>query len=258
MKFIGLSLFFCFIWSLTVMWLYNNVTPLIVFMANLILALVYLKVSKKTPFYSRKFLFAFPVGAILGLWGSYGSSMDNVVAMVPFIAFIFNAIGLLILILIVAKRAEDKEKYSRRLNSLSIAVQSSMMGGAAMTGIATYQGMCSSFAMPMLNQDVSVRTPEEHIFQSAIHPTTGFPMSNEGFDIAGNPIGMAMHPSAHTIFQPNINPASGMPMMNDSLDIHGSPYGVVGMNDYHSGMSSGYNNDHYAHSSSSIDHYNQH
>lgn len=258
MKFIGLSLFCCFLWSLLVMGLYKNATPLIVFIVNLMLAIIYLKVSKKTPFYSQRFLFALPAGAMLGLWGSYGSSMDNVVAMVPFIAFIFNAIGLLILILIVAKRTEDKEKYSRRLNSLSRVVQSSMMGGApAMTGISAYQGMRSSFAMPMLNQDASVRTPEEHIFQSAIHPTTGFPMINEGFDIAGNPIGMAMHPSAHAIFQHDINPASGMPMMNDGLDIHGSPYGVGGMNDYHSGMSSGHY-DHYVHASSSIDHYNQH
>lgn len=256
MKFIGLSLSCCFLWSLLIIGLYNNATPLIVFIANLILALIYLKVSKKTPFYSRRFLFALPAGAVIGLWGSYGSSMDNVVAMVPFTAFIFNAIGLLILILIVAKRAEDKEEYSRRLNTLSRVVQSSMTG-APVSGISAYQGMRSSFAMPMLDQNASVRSPNEHIFQSAIHPTTGFPMINEGFDIAGNPIGMAIHESAHPHFQPNINPASGMPMMNDSLDIHGSPYGVGGMNDYHSGISSGHN-DYYAHSSSSIDYYNQH
>lgn len=258
MKFIDLSLSCCFLWSLLIIGLYNNATPLIVFIANLILALIYLKASKKTPFYSQKFLFSLPAGAMIGFWGSYGSSMDNVVAMVSFTAFIFYTIGLLILILIVAKKAVDKEKYSRRPNTLSRVVQSSMIG-APVSGISAYQGMLSSFAMPTLDQNASVRSPNEHIFQSAIHPTTDFPMSNESVDIAGNPIGMVMHDSTHSLFQLNINPASGMPMMNDSMDIHGSPYGVSGMHDMHSGMSYGFDSHchHDIHSPSSV-HYDQH
>lgn len=172
--------------------------------------------------------------------------------MAAFCYYISNAIGLFISTFVTSIQLERKRKIACREQMLSQSIYNSMIGHTA------YQGMQQLFVSPTFNQEHSFHHSDEHIFQSAIHPTTGFPMINEGFDIAGNPIGMAMHPSAHAIFQHDINPASGMPMMNDSLDIHGSPYGVVGMNDYHSGMSSGYNNDHYAHSSSSIDHYNQH
>lgn len=170
------------------------------------------------------------------------------------LGFIFPFLGFFILY----KREFIAVKNIKGKLFLSRSIENSIYDRASsMNKLVTYHGMLSSFAMPTLDQNASVRSPDKHIFQSAIHPTTGFPVINEGFDIVGNPIGMAIHESAHTLFQPNINPASGMPMMNDNLDIHGSPYGVGGMNDYHSGISSGHN-DYYAHSSSSIDHYNQH
>ncbi|MEG0867095.1 MAG: hypothetical protein RSD49_02400 [Hafnia sp.] len=225
---------------------------------NAFVTILFFSWWRKFNYFSSMFYFGMPVGLVLGMCIYSYLPIKEMMYQSIFIGMISNVISILILGVVISMKIEKiiKTHNSKRLTR---AVRCSMMGSIqSLSGIVAYQGMRSSFAMPMLNQDVSVRTTEEHIFQSAIHPTTGFPMSNEGFDIAGNPIGMAMHPSAHTIFQPNINPASGMPMMNDSLDIHGSPYGVVGMNDYHSGMSSGYNNDHYAHSSSSIDHYNQH
>lgn len=194
------------------------------------------------------------------LWGTIAFDDDvDTISALCFYFYISNVIGMLFIIISMLINSRQNSIVGIRRRALSRTIQQSIAGGSITTDtiFTGYQGMRSSFAMPMLNQDASVRTPEEHIFQSAIHPTTGFPMINEGFDIAGNPIGMAMHPSAHAIFQHDINPASGMPMMNDSLDIHGSPYGVGGMNDYNSGMSSGHY-DHYVHASSSIDHYNQH
>lgn len=230
---------------------------MIVLFANVVFAIIYWRLSKRIDWFSKWFLMTLPVGALFGLWVSFDTTLNNIVFITLFCAYVSNAVGVLALSLIISNKVEANIKNISRRKVLSLQIQSSM-AGAVVSGISAYQGMRSSFAMPMLNQDASVRTLEEHIFQSAIHPTTGFPMINEGFDIAGNPIGMAMHSSAHAIFQHDINPASGMPMMNDSIDIHGSPYGVGGMNDYHSGITSGYNNDHYAYSSSSIDHYNQH
>lgn len=246
-----------FLWVLSSLGTAGNEISMIVLFANVVFAIIYWRLSKRIAWFSKWFLMTLPVGALFGLWVSFDTTLNNIVFITLFCAYISNAVGVLALSLIISNKIEANIKNISRRKVLSLQIQSSM-AGAVVSGISAYQGMRSSFAMPMLNQDASVRTPEEHIFQSAIHPTTGFPMINEGFDIAGNPIGMAMHPSAHAIFQHDINPASGMPMMNDSIDIHGSPYGVGGMNDYHSGITSGYNNDHYAHSSSSIDHYNQH
>lgn len=172
------------------------------------------------------------------------------------LGFIFPFLGFFILY----KREFIAVKNIKGKLFLSRSIENSIYDRAlSMNKLVTYHGMLSSFAMPPLDQNASVRSPNEHIFQSAIHPTTGFPMINESVDIAGNPIGMAMHDSTHSLFQPNINPASGMPMMNDSMDIHGSPYGVSGMHDMHSGMSSGVDSHchHDIHSPSSV-HYDHH
>lgn len=197
------------------------------------------------------------------LWGviAFDGDVDTISALC-FYFYIFNAIGMLFVIISMLTNSRQNSIAGIRRKALSRTIQQSMGCGDITTRpmmLTRYQGMLSSFAMPTLDQNASVRSPNEHIFQSAIHPTTGFPMINESVDIAGNPIGMAMHDSTHSLFQPNINPASGMPMMNDSMDIHGSPYGVSGMHDMHSGMSSGFDSHchHDIHSPSSV-HYDHH
>ena len=246
------------LWVLLSLGTAGNEISMIVLFANVVFAIIYWHLSKRVAWFSKWFLLALPVGALFGLWISFDSTLNDIVFITLFCAYVSNAVGMLALSLFISNKIETNTRNISRRKILSQKIQSSMPG-AAMSGISPYQGRLSSFAMPMLDQNASVRSPNEHIFQSAIHPTTGFPMINESVDIAGNPIGMAMHDSTHSLFQPNINPASGMPMMNDSMDIHGSPYGVSGMHDMHSGMSSGFDSHchHDIHSPSSM-HYDHH